>query len=184
MVVVVVPGCFIFTVSRSTQKCNTNTRIFVDKTHTLFLDDGHKKHALLLLATEDIMRFPPLFARLATVLCLLATTCPKLPLLRDALERIDDALDDFAMMKRRSKRRRKHDDDEEEEEEENSDDSDDDDSDDDDEESLLLIKKSADSIAALRAMEHRRGRRALVKDAFAKKLAGERNTNSNLLYIT
>ena len=181
MVVVVVPGCFIFTVSRSTQKCNTNTRIFVDKTHTLFLDDGHKKHALLLLATEDIMRFPPLFARLATVLCLLATTCPKLPLLRDALERIDDALDD-AMMKRRSKRRRKHDD--EEEEEENSD-SDDDDSDDDsdEEESLLLIKKSADSIAALRAMEHRRGRRALVKDAFAKKLAGERNTNSNL-YIT
>ena len=130
------------------------------------------------------MRFPPLFARLATVLCLLATTCPKLPLLRDALERIDDALDDFAMMKRRSKRRRKHDDDDDEEEEENSDDSDDDDSDDDDEESLLLIKKSADSIAALRAMEHRRGRRALVKDAFAKKLAGERNTNSNLLYIT
>ena len=179
MVVVVVSGCFIFTVSRSTQKCITNTRIFVDKTHTLFLDDRHKKHALLLLATEDIMRFPPLFARLATVLCLLATTCPKLPLLRDALERIDDALDD-AMMKRRSKRRRKHDD--EEEEEENSDDSDDDDSDD-DEESLLLIKKSADSIAALRAMEHRRGRRALVKDAFAKKLAGERNTNSNL-YIT
>ena len=122
------------------------------------------------------MRFPPLFARLATVLCLLATTCPKLPLLRDALERIDDALDD-AMMKRRSKRRRKH----EEEEEENSDSDDDDsddDSDDDDEESLLLIKKSADSIAALRAMEHRRGRRALVKDAFAKKLAGERNTNS------
>jgi len=118
---------------------------------------GHKKHALLLLATEDIMRFPPLFARLATVLCLLATTCPKLPLLRDALERIDDALDDFAMMKRRSKRRRKHDDDDEEEEEENSDDSDDDDSDDDDEESLLLIKKSADSIAALRAMEHREG---------------------------
>ena len=172
-----VPGCFIFTVSRSTQKCNTNTRIFVDKTHTLFLDDGHKKHALLLLATEDIMRFPPLFARLATVLCLLATTCPKLPLLRDALERIDDALDD-AMMKRRSKRRRKHDD--EEEEEENSDSDDDSD---DDEESLLLIKKSADSIAALRAMEHRRGRRALVKDAFAKKLAGERNTNSNL-YIT
>ena len=163
MVVVVVPGCFIFTVSRSTQKCNTNTRIFVDKTHTLFLDDGHKKHALLLLATEDIMRFPPLFARLATVLCLLATTCPKLPLLRDALERIDDALDD-AMMK----------------EEENSDSDDDSD---DDEESLLLIKKSADSIAALRAMEHRRGRRALVKDAFAKKLAGERNTNSNL-YIT
>ena len=177
MVVVVVPGCFIFTVSRSTQKCITNTRIFVDKTHTLFLDDGHKKHALLLLATEDIMRFPPLFARLATVLCLLATTCPKLPLLRDALERIDDALDD-AMMKRRSKRRRKHDD--EEEEEENSDSDDDSD---DDEESLLLIKKSADSIAALRAMEHRRGRRALVKDAFAKKLAGERNTNSNL-YIT
>jgi len=173
----VVPGCFIFTVSRSTQKCITNTRIFVDKTHTLFLDDGHKKHALLLLATEDIMRFPPLFARLATVLCLLATTCPKLPLLRDALERIDDALDD-AMMKRRSKRRRKHDD--EEEEEENSDSDDDSD---DDEESLLLIKKSADSIAALRAMEHRRGRRALVKDAFAKKLAGERNTNSNL-YIT
>ena len=172
-----VPGCFIFTVSRSTQKCNTNTRIFVDKTHTLFLDDGHKKHALLLLATEDIMRFPPLFARLATVLCLLATTCPKLPLLRDALEHIDDALDD-AMMKRRSKRRRKHDD--EEEEEENSDSDDDSD---DDEESLLLIKKSADSIAALRAMEHRRGRRALVKDAFAKKLAGERNTNSNL-YIT
>ena len=176
MVVVVVPGCFIFTVSRSTQKCNTNTRIFVDKTHTLFLDDGHKKHALLLLATEDIMRFPPLFARLATVLCLLATTCPKLPLLRDALERIDDALDD-AMMKRRSKRRRKHDD---EEEEENSDDDDSDDQ----EESLRVIKKSADSIAALRAMEHRRGRRALVKDAFAKKLAGERNTNSNLLYIT
>ena len=174
-----VPGCFIFTVSRSTQKCITNTRIFVDKTHTLFLDDGHKKHALLLLATEDIMRFPPLFARLATVLCLLATTCPKLPLLRDALERIDDALDD-AMMKRRSKRRRKHD--EEEEEEENSDDDGSDD-DSDDEESLLLIKKSADSIAALRAMEHRRGRRALVKDAFAKKLAGERNTNSNL-YIT
>ena len=88
-------------------------------------------------------------------------------------------------MKRRSKRRRKHDDDDEEEEEENSDDSDDDDSDDDQEESSLrVIKKSADSIAALRAMEHRRGRRALVKDAFAKKLAGERNTNSNLLYIT
>jgi len=152
---------------------------FVDKTHTLFLDDGHKKHALLLLATEDIMRFPPLFARLATVLCLLATTCPKLPLLRDALERIDDALDD-AMMKRRSKRRRKH---EDEEEEENSDSDDDSDDYSDDEESLLLIKKSADSIAALRAMEHRRGRRALVKDAFAKKLAGERNTNSNL-YIT
>ena len=119
------------------------------------------------------MRFPPLLARSATVLCLLATTCPKLPLLRDALERIDDALDD-AMMKRR--KRQKH------EEEENSDD---DDSDDQEESSLRVIKKSADSIAALRAMEHRRGRRALVKDAFAKKLAGERNTSSICdMYIT
>ena len=123
------------------------------------------------------MRFPPLLARSATVLCLLATTCPKLPLLRDALERIDDALDD-AMMKRR--KRQKHE--EEEEEEENSDD---DDSDDQEESSLRVIKKSADSIAALRAMEHRRGRRALVKDAFAKKLAGERNTSSICdMYIT
>ena len=125
------------------------------------------------------MRFPPLLARSATVLCLLATTCPKLPLLRDALERIDDALDD-AMMKRR--KRQKH-----EEEEENSDDDDDsdDDSDDQEESSLRVIKKSADSIAALRAMEHRRGRRALVKDAFAKKLAGERNTSSICdIYIT
>jgi hypothetical protein len=123
------------------------------------------------------MRFPPLLARSATVLCLLATTCPKLPLLRDALERIDDALDD-AMMKRR--KRQKHE--EEEEEEENSDD---DDSDDQEESSLRVIKKSADSIAALRAMEHRRGRRALVKDAFAKKLAGERNTSSICdIYIT
>ena len=119
------------------------------------------------------MHFPPLLARSATVLCLLATTCPKLPLLRDALERIDDALDD-AMMKRR--KRQKH------EEEENSDD---DDSDDQEESSLRVIKKSADSIAALRAMEHRRGRRALVKDAFAKKLAGERNTSSICdMYIT
>ncbi len=125
------------------------------------------------------MRFPPLLARSATVLCLLATTCPKLPLLRDALERIDDALDD-AMMKRR--KRQKH---EEEEEEENSDDDDSDDDSDDQEESLRVIKKSADSIAALRAMEHRRGRRALVKDAFAKKLAGERNTSSICdMYIT
>ncbi len=124
------------------------------------------------------MRFPPLLARSATVLCLLATTCPKLPLLRDALERIDDALDD-AMMKRR--KRQKHEE-EEEEEEENSDD---DDSDDQEESSLRVIKKSADSIAALRAMEHRRGRRALVKDAFAKKLAGERNTSSICdIYIT
>ena len=124
------------------------------------------------------MRFPPLLARSATVLCLLATTCPKLPLLRDALERIDDALDD-AMMKRR--KRQKHEE-EEEEEEENSDD---DDSDDQEESSLRVIKKSADSIAALRAMEHRRGRRALVKDAFAKKLAGERNTSSICdMYIT
>lgn len=127
------------------------------------------------------MRFPALFARSATVLCLLATTCPKLPLLRDALERIDDALDD-AMMKRRSTRRRKHDDDEEEEE--NSDDDSDDDDSDDEEESLLLIKKSADSIAALRAMEHRRGRRALVKDAFAKKLAGERKHQLHLYHVT
>ena len=128
------------------------------------------------------MRFPPLLARSATVLCLLATTCPKLPLLRDALERIDDALDD-AMMKRR-KRRQKHEEEEEEEEKEDDDDSDDD-SDDDQEESLRVIKKSADSIAALRAMEHRRGRRALVKDAFAKKLAGERNTSSICdIYIT
>ena len=148
-----------------------------------------KKHALLLLATEeeddDIhMRFPPLLARSATVLCLLATTCPKLPLLRDALERIDDALDDFAMMKRRrNKRRQKH---HEEEEEEEDDSSDDDDQE--EESSLRVIKKSADSIAALRAMEHRRGRRALVKDAFAKKLAGERNTSSVIcdicIYIT
>jgi len=147
-----------------------------------------KKHALLLLATEeddDIhMRFPPLLARSATVLCLLATTCPKLPLLRDALERIDDALDDFAMMKRRrNKRRQKH---HEEEEEEEDDSSDDDDQE--EEPSLRVIKKSADSIAALRAMEHRRGRRALVKDAFAKKLAGERNTSSVIcdicIYIT
>ena len=128
------------------------------------------------------MRFPALFARSATVLCLLATTCPKLPLLRDALERIDDALDD-AMMKRRSTRRRKHDDDDDEEEENSDDDSDDDDSDD-EEESLLLIKKSADSIAALRAMEHRRGRRALVKDAFAKKLAGERKHQLHLYHVT
>ena len=83
------------------------------------------------------------------------------------------------MMKRR-KRRQKH----EEEEKEDDDDSDDD-SDDDQEESLRVIKKSADSIAALRAMEHRRGRRALVKDAFAKKLAGERNTSSICdMYIT
>ena len=126
------------------------------------------------------MRFPPLLARSATVLCLLATTCPKLPLLRDALERIDDALDD-AMMKRR--KRQKHEEEEEEEEEEEN--SDDDDSDDQEESSLRVIKKSADSIAALRAMEHRRGRRALVKDAFAKKLAGERNTSSICdMYIT
>ena len=151
-----------------------------------------KKHALLLLATEEedddihMRCFPPLLARSATVLCLLATTCPKLPLLRDALERIDDALDDAMMMKRRrNKRRQKHHHEEEEEEEE---DSDDDSSDDQEESSLRVIKKSADSIAALRAMEHRRGRRALVKDAFAKKLAGERNTSSVIcdicIYIT
>ena len=121
------------------------------------------------------MRFPPLLARSATVLCLLATTCPKLPLLRDALERIDDALDDCAMMMARKSRRRKRQ--HEEEEEENSDDE--------EEDQESLIKKSADSIAALRAMEHRRGRRALVKDAFAKKLAGERNTSSICdMYIT
>ena len=36
---------------------------------------------------------------------------------------------------------------------------------------MRLVKHSADSIAALRAMEYRRGRKALVKDKFAKKLA-------------
>ena len=40
---------------------------------------------------------------------------------------------------------------------------------DDEEEEMLLVKQSADSIAALRAMEYRRGRKALVKDKLAKK---------------
>jgi hypothetical protein len=43
---------------------------------------------------------------------------------------------------------------------------------DEEEEEMRLVKHSADSIAALRAMEYRRGRKALVKDKFAKKLAG------------
>ena len=154
-----------------TKKCITNTSIFVALTKPHLTTRSRTRG----MSNAGFLRLPPLLARSATVLFLLATTCPKLPLLRDALERIDDALDN-AMMKRR--KRQKH----EEEEEENSDD---DDSDDQEESSLRVIKKSADSIAALRAMEHRRGRRALVKDAFAKKLAGERNTSSICdMYIT
>ena len=44
-------------------------------------------------------------------------------------------------------------------------------SDDEEEEEMRLVKQSADSIAALRAMEYRRGK-ALVKDKLAKTLAG------------
>ena len=149
-----VPGCFIFTVSRSTQNA-TQTLVSLSTKPTYF-STTDTKNTRFCCSRQKTSCVSLSFARLATVLCLLATTCPKLPLLRDA-ERIDDALDDFAMMKRRSKRRRKHDDDDdEEEEEENSDDSDDDDSDDDDEESLLLIKVRGLDRSA-QAMEHRRG---------------------------
>jgi len=99
----------------------------------------------------------PFLARTVTAVALFRTISPHVVLLRNAFESLEDGLVSILKRRRRSLRTTTTHSEEEEDEEE---------------EEMLLIKQSADSIAALRAMEYRRGRRALVKDKFAKKLAG------------
>ncbi|CAL6306228.1 unnamed protein product [Bathycoccus prasinos] len=100
----------------------------------------------------------PFFARTVTALALFRTISPHFVLLRDAFETLEDGLDSILKRSVRAlSAPRTH-------QEE---------SDDEEEEEMRLVKHSADSIAALRAMEYRRGRKALVKDKFAKKLAGK-----------
>ena len=99
----------------------------------------------------------PFFARTVTALALFRTITPHFVLLRDAFETLEDGLDSILKRSLRAlSATRTHSEE----------------SDNEEEEEMLLVKHSADSIAALRAMEYRRGRRALVKDKFAKKLAG------------
>ena len=99
----------------------------------------------------------PFFARTVTALALFRTIAPHFVLLRDAFETLEDGLDSILKRSLRAlsapRTYQEESDDEEEEE-------------------MRLVKHSADSIAALRAMEYRRGRKALVKDKFAKTLAG------------
>ncbi|CAL6306490.1 unnamed protein product [Bathycoccus prasinos] len=104
------------------------------------------------------LSFSPFFARTVTALALFRTITPHFVLLRNAFETLEDGLDSILKRSLRALRTTRTYSEEDE---------------DDEEEELLLIKHSADSIAALRAMEYRRGRRALVKDKFAKKLAGK-----------
>jgi hypothetical protein len=105
---------------------------------------------------------PPFLARTVTAVALIRTIAPHFFILRNAFEFLEDGLDSILNERKRRRRRRRSSStttySEEEEEDE--------------EEEMTMIKKSADSIAALRAMEYRRGRKALVKDKFAKKLAG------------
>ncbi|CAL6299057.1 unnamed protein product [Bathycoccus prasinos] len=104
------------------------------------------------------LSFSPFFARTVTAIALFRTITPHFVLLRNAFETLEDGLDSILKRSLRALRTTRTYSEEDE---------------DDEEEELLLIKHSADSIAALRAMEYRRGRRALVKDKFAKKLAGK-----------
>jgi methyltransferase (TIGR00027 family) len=100
----------------------------------------------------------PFFARTVTALALFRTIAPHFVLLRDAFETLEDGLDSILKRSLRAlsaPRTYQEESDNEEEEE------------------MRLVKHSADSIAALRAMEYRRGRKALVKDKFAKTLAGK-----------
>ena len=99
----------------------------------------------------------PFFARTVTALALFRTITPHFVLLRDAFETLEDGLDSILKRSLRAlSAPRTHSEE----------------SDNEEEEEMRLVKHSADSIAALRAMEYRRGRKALVKDKFAKKLAG------------
>ena len=105
----------------------------------------------------------PFFARTVAALALFRTITPHFFILRNAFETLEDGLDSILneRKKRRSLRALSATTTSLSEEDE-----------DDEEEEMLLVKQSADSIAALRAMEYRRGRKALVKDKFAKTLAG------------
>ena len=134
-----------------------------DTTKTLLTNDFPRK----LFAFKNAIEFKamtilhlslsPFFARTVTALALFRTISPHFVLLRDAFETLEDGLDSILKRSLRalSATRTHSEEDEDEEEEE-----------------MRLVKHSADSIAALRAMEYRRGRKALVKDKFAKKLAG------------
>ena len=123
------------------------------------------------------------FFRASTCLALFATIAPKFPfLVRDVFEFVEETLDvifagvvskRLKKRERRRRRRRNRISGEKAAMSPSEDDDDDENDDDDDDEELDAVKKSADSIAALRAMEFRRGRKALVKDRFAKKLAGK-----------
>ena len=104
---------------------------------------------------------PPFLARTVTAVALIRTIAPHFFILRNAFEFLEDGLDSILNERKRRRRRRSSSTTTYSEEEEE-----------DEEEEMTMIKKSADSIAALRAMEYRRGRKALVKDKFAKKLAG------------
>jgi hypothetical protein len=117
-----------------------------------------KTHAIEFKAmTTPHLSLSPFLARTVTALALFRTIAPHFALLRDAFETLEDGLDSILKRSLRalSATRTHSEEDEDEEEEE-----------------MRLVKHSADSIAALRAMEYRRGRKALVKDKFAKKLAG------------
>ena len=108
----------------------------------------------------------PFFARTVTALALFRTIAPHFVLLRDAFETLEDGLDSILKRSLRAlsaPRTYQEESDNEEEEE------------------MRLVKHSADSIAALRAMEYRRGRRALVKDKFAKTLAGTKYVTNALM---
>ena len=118
--------------------------------------------------TTPHLSLSPFFARTVTALALFRTIAPHFALLRDAFETLEDGLD--SILKRSlnalsAPRTHQEESDDEEEEE------------------MRLVKHSADSIAALRAMEYRRGRKALVKDKFAKTLAGTQYVTNALMNV-
>ena len=118
--------------------------------------------------TTPHLSLSPFFARTVTALALFRTIAPHFALLRDAFETLEDGLDSILKRSLRalSATRTHSEEDEDEEEEE-----------------MRLVKHSADSIAALRAMEYRRGRKALVKDKFAKTLAGTQYVTNALMNV-
>ena len=118
--------------------------------------------------TTPHLSLSPFFARTVTALALFRTIAPHFVLLRDAFETLEDGLDSILKRSLRalSATRTHSEEDEDEEEEE-----------------MRLVKHSADSIAALRAMEYRRGRKALVKDKFAKTLAGTQYVTNALMNV-
>ena len=110
----------------------------------------------------------PFFARTVTALALFRTIAPHFVLLRDAFEPFEDGLDSILKRSLRALSAPRTYQEE---------------SDNEDEEEKRLEKHSADSIAALRAMEYRRGRKALVKDIFAKTVAGRKYVTNALMNV-